>query len=324
MEPYVTGSKLIPFDEWTLFLDGCKATVIQSTLDEQLPKLIFAIETAVLERAKISQTQNQKIGVFFSGGIDSTLIAYVLSKHNIPFVAYTVGFKDEGTKDPEDITESIVVAKKLGIEQKILTLTLDDAKIIFEKTAHILGPRITNPITLGVGSVVLAAVECAKKDGITHFFGGLGSEEIFAGYERHAQATTKDEQDTKNTNKTNDVIQEECWAGLYGMWARDLERDCLLVEKLAIVAHTPFLDERVILCAMSIPGSQKIKEHEGIMQKKWCLRVAAEHMGLPKAFAWRPKRAAQYGSRTDSALDKLSKREGMTKKEYCEHFFSKK
>ena len=296
MEAYLSGSKLIPKDEWQLFIDGLKASVPESlNYEELLEKLETSLEDAILKRARECAG---KIGLFFSGGVDSTFIAYVLKKNNISFTAVTVGFHTQDTKEPEDLVESRKVAQVLNLDHKEVILNLDEVEELFENTKHVLG-SVSDPISLGVGSVVVAA---ARSENIKHWFGGLGSEEIFAGYQRHDEA-----QD----------VQEECWAGLVGMYERDLIRDCKIGAALNIKVHTPFLDDTVISYAMAIPGDHKIKEHEGIMQKKYCLRELAENMGLAKEFAWRPKRAAQYGSRTDSAMDKIARKKGMTKKVYA-------
>jgi asparagine synthetase B (glutamine-hydrolysing) len=86
-------------------------------------------------------------------------------------------------------------------------------------------------VNVGVGSVEVAALKMAKKDGCQVVFGGIGSEEIFAGYQRHKEADNK---------------QEECWNGLLGMHKRDLQRDFKIFSSFNIIAATPFLDENLI------------------------------------------------------------------------------
>lgn len=295
MEPYISSNKLVTEDEWNLFVDGIR-NVVQEHTGFELLKNTFV--EAVLKRARLCKGP---IGVFFSGGVDSALIAWILKQNNIPFVGYTVGFQDEGTKEPEDITESKKCAEELGFEQKIIVLGFAEIESLFDRTKKLLGPELLNPISLGVGSVIVAAAEVAKADGITEFFAGLGSEELFAGYQRHELASN---------------VQEECWSGLKGMYQRDLLRDYAIGNGMNITVHTPFLDEKLIAVAMGIPDTEKIKEVNGKEVKKYCLRIIAEELGLPKVYAWRPKRAAQYGSRTDAALDKIARKKGMTKKEY--------
>jgi len=142
---------------------------------------------------------------------------------------------------------------------------------------------------VGVGSVVYAASQLARKDKINTFFSGLGSEELFAGYERHTL--------TKNINK-------ECWKGLKDMYKRDLTRDYAIAKNLKINVLTPFLDADLIKTAMQIPGKQKLNAQ----YKKLILRKIAQELGLPKEITWRKKKAAQYGSRFHKALQKLTKK----------------
>ena len=63
------------------------------------------------------------------------------------------------------------------------------------------------------------------------------------------------------------------------------------------------MDENVIKLAMQIDAKHKISNE----QKKIVLREIAEEMGLDKEFAWRKKLGAQYGSKFDRAIEKLTK-----------------
>jgi asparagine synthetase B (glutamine-hydrolysing) len=66
--------------------------------------------------------------------------------------------------------------------------------------------------------------------------------------------------------------------------------------------------------------SDKLKINEEFV--KVVLREVSEDLGLSKTIAWRKKRAAQYGSRLDKAIDKLAKREGFEfKKDYLDSLF---
>jgi asparagine synthetase B (glutamine-hydrolysing) len=150
------------------------------------------------------------------------------------------------------------------------------------------------------------------------FLAGLGSEEIFAGYDRHEKALEQG---------GNDALHNECLAGLKKMYQRDLRRDTLIPQALGVTAATPFLDTALVRFALSIPPELKInseKTFTGKLQgdvdgekryKKLILRQTAEKMGLPRDIAFRPKRAAQYGSRTNNALTALRKRAGCRDKE---------
>jgi asparagine synthase (glutamine-hydrolysing) len=138
----------------------------------------------------------------------------------------------------------------------------------------------------------------AKKDRVKFLFSGLGSEELFAGYHRHRLAKDK---------------QGECWQGLLNMYERDLLRDSAVASAARVSLITPFLDERLIATAMRIPAKHKMSDEHS----KLILRQAAQDLGLPKEFAWRGKKAAQYGSRLDKAISKLARKKGFKlKKDY--------
>ncbi len=254
-------------------------------------KLYQLLEKAVKDRIK-----NEKIGVLFSGGIDSTIIAFILKKLNINFTCYTAAVD----LDAEDLMWSKKVAKELGFKLKICNINLDQAEKIIKKTAQILG-EIERPVVhVGVGSVMLTVTQQAKKDNVKYLFSGLGSEEIFAGYQRHE--LSKD-------------INQECKKGLELMQQGDLKRDNLIAKHEKLTFLTPFLDKELVDFALTIPGKEKIKDNI----KKYILRQVALNIGIPKDIAFRKKRAAQYGSRFDKAIEKLAKQNGFKfKKDYLE------
>ncbi|MBI1969831.1 asparagine synthase [Candidatus Woesearchaeota archaeon] len=251
---------------------------------------------AVLKEIQVQaiarRTEHKKhFGIFFSGGLDSSFLALVCKQLKKKFTCYTVGL--EGARDVEYAKR---VAKQLQFPLKMKILSLKEAEKIILKTMQIV-PR-HDVVTVGIASVVVAALELAKKDKVKIFFSGLGAEEIFAGYERHAKAPD---------------INAECWNGLRNMWEMDFIRDYAVGMQYGITLLTPFLDKEVINIAMQVPGEWKWNKEE----KKIILREIAEESGLPKACAWRKKQAAQYGSNMDKALEKLAKQHGFAyKKDY--------
>lgn len=232
----------------------------------------------------------EKFGILFSGGIDSTLIAFVAKKLGKKFTCYTTALEEPGLKKAEDLESAEKVAKDLGFELKIIKLNLKEVEEYIKKTIKITGK--TDVVTIGVGTTFLPACEQAKKEGIKIIFSGLGSEEIFAGYGRH--------------EKAND-INEECLEGLKSIKERDLDRDEAIAKHFGLELKIPFLDKELVDYALKIPGELKIKNEV----KKFILRKAAIQIGIPENYAMRKKRAAQYGSRIDNAILKLTKKSGL-------------
>ncbi len=310
---------LVPEEEWQARVTALKRECHTGGKgiggDNELKPLRDTLIPAV--GARVSQAQSAghaRIGVLLSGGVDSTLVA-LLAKQALQdkgdkedkseLIGYTAGLDSRGSA-AADLQWAERAARFLGIELREGRFDLEGAEDILKRAVSILHEAAVpvNAVSAGVGAVVLAAGELARDDGVTMLFSGLGAEETFAGYQRHEMARE---------------INEECWLGLQGMWQRDFTRDCAIASALGLRLLTPFLDERVIRAAMALPGELKIKEGH----KKWALRKAAEEMGLPKEFAWRKKKAAQYGSSFDRALLRLAKRHGFRyRREYLAHLAS--
>ncbi|PIN87155.1 hypothetical protein COV19_01025 [Candidatus Woesearchaeota archaeon CG10_big_fil_rev_8_21_14_0_10_44_13] len=273
---------------WKQFVAKLKSSTKITLNDRQEAKELTEIAiTKAVER----RIPKKRFGVLFSGGVDSSTIAMICRNMKNDFICYSVGL--EGA---EDLAAAKKAAKKLKLRLKAKTIKPDEAEDIIRKTARIV--PVIDVVSIGVGSVVYAAMEMAKKDKVKVLFSGLGSEEIFAGYERHSGYEKKD--------FSAKSIQKECWKGLAGLWERDMVRDLAIAGHFGMKIETPFLDEDVIRTAMRIPPEYKIS----LDQKKIILREAAESLGLPKEFAWRKKKAAQYGSNFDKAIAKTAKKHG--------------
>ena len=282
MELWLDNGNLIEEKKWVKKIEGLRTKVISDK--ELLKKEIKEKLTAAIEK----RWPRQQFGILFSGGVDSSAIALISKQQGYDFTCLAVGFQDE-TKMPADIEEAKKVAQKFNFDLRYKIFNLKEAEKIIKKTVKILKKTgKTDVVNVGVGAVVLAAIEMGKEENIKHFMGGLGSEEIFAGYERHAGV--KD-------------VQEECWRGLKMMWGRDLVRDFNLAKNLKVELRTPFLDQDLIKTAMQVPAKWKLTKNE----KKVILREVAEEMGLGE-MAWRKKKAAQYGSCFDKAIGKLAKK----------------
>jgi asparagine synthase (glutamine-hydrolysing) len=277
--------KLISEKEWIKHINSLKSKG-KSGKKELKEKLVSSVKKMI---------PSKKFGIFFSGGIDSSLITLICKQLKADFVCYAVGLENAA-----DIEAAKKAAKLIGVKLKFKIFDLKEAEKVISKVTEIVGPDV---MKVGVGSVVYAAAELAKKDKINVFFSGLGSEEIFAGYERHT--SVKD-------------INKECWKGLKDMYQRDYLRDYFIADKLKIDILTPFLDSDLIKTAMQIPGKDKLNKE----YKKLVLRKVAEELGLAKEIAWRKKKAAQYGSKFDRAILRLARKQKLKyKKDYLMQFF---
>jgi asparagine synthase (glutamine-hydrolysing) len=243
----------------------------------------------------------KKLGLLFSGGLDSTIIALTLKRLGCDFTCYTTVLREKGMKDAEDLEFAKLAAKDLGLKLRVRYLTLKEVPKLLKKIVPII--EDTNVTKVGVALAFYPACELAKKDGIKVMISGLGSEEIFAGYQRHKESSD---------------INKECRSGLLKMYERDLYRDDAITMANSLELRVPFLDRSLVDYALKLPAGMKIDGD----RDKIALRELALKLGLNKQFADRKKRAAQYGSRTLSAIQKLTNRQGLgLKADYLRQFY---
>lgn len=290
----VKEGKLIPQELWLKFIEGMENSF--ETLETNNERAKREIAGAIIN--SIKKRIARKFGILFSGGVDSTLIAFVARKLNCNFTCYTIGI--EGS---DDIEWAKKVADEYKLNFKYKVLSLDELENVLKSVIKILNDA--DIVKASVGSVLYAAGKLALADNNNVLFGGIGSEEIFAGYKRHEDSL----------QNGFEALHKECWNGLKGMHQRDLTRDFAIAKNLGLDLMTPFLDKDLIKIAMNVHPMLKLDKNN----KKIILREAAEFIGLKKEFAWRRKQAAQYGSNFVNGIEKLAKRKGFKlKKDYLQ------
>ena len=242
--------------------------------------------------------ENKKIGLLFSGGVDSTAIALTLKKLNVDFTCYTAKLEGGNIEEAQDLVYAKEIAHKYNLPLSISTIHVDDLK---NSTLDVMG--IIEDCDYIKTSVALPFYLCAKKaqqEEVDVFFSGVGAEELFAGYRRH-----------KNTT----FVNEECLKGLSLIHQRDLYRDDAITMACSIELRVPFLDKTLVEYSLSLPPEYKINStHSKLIFRQ----AVAEYLNLKEEYAYRLKKAAQYGSKFDKGLLRLAKNAKMQKQEYLD------
>ncbi len=286
--------QLVPEETWKKFIASV-ATPFDS-LETNKERSKHRLEPLLIEAVKKRLTG--KVGILLSGGVDSSTIAFIAKKLGHPPLCYTVGMEHSN-----DIEWAAKMAAVNGLSLKQTILSLDQLEAVIKGVIQT--TKQHDIITVGVGCVTYAAARAAQQDGCTAIMTGLGSEELFAGYDRHLKAL----------EQGYEAVHAECIGGLQQMRSRDIVRDVSIAQHFKLDIMMPFLDKEFMKAALGVHPMNKLDTQ----QNKIILREIAEHIGLRQDFAQRKKKAAQYGSSVIAGIEKLAKRKGFSlKKEYLD------
>jgi len=261
---------------------------------EQLKK---QTKELLIKAVKKRVPENQKLGLLFSGGIDSTFIAYVLRELKVDFTCYTAKFLGGNIEEAEDLVYAKRIAKEYNLNLKVAEVSTEELENYIVEVIKLIESR--NCIKVSVALPFYIACKLAQKDNIRVMMTGIGSEEIFAGYKRHKKA---------------DDANQECVEGLKMLHERDLYRDDVVCMGCNQEERVPFLDNDLIRFAINIPVKYKLDIPND--RSKIILRDIALDMKMNPDYADRQKKAAQYGSKSDKGILRLAKDKGMLRQDY--------
>ena len=141
-------------------------------------ELIDELENLLIDAFKYRMVSDVSVGVFLSGGIDSSVVAAILQKHYGNIHTFTIGFKEAKYNEA---TYAKQVAKHLGTKHTEKFLDSTQAKEILDKFVDIYDEPFGD--SSGIPTTLVSQV--AKDAGIKVVLSADGGDEIFCGYERY-------------------------------------------------------------------------------------------------------------------------------------------
>jgi asparagine synthase (glutamine-hydrolysing) len=296
---YSTADDTVELEQRSFFnINVDDEMTLDTAADEVAERFLDAVEKRVPDTAMSNdnavRAQNDcdvrsgAVGLLFSGGVDSTMVAAALQELDVEFTCYTAGIQHGNVNAPRDVDWAEQVADQMGLDLQVYAADLDEVETLL--------PDITDWISSSsvVKTGVALPFHLALQGNEDVVFSGLGSEQLYAGYSR-----------------MGDYLNKECLSGLRRLWERDLYRDDVIAMRNRYELRVPFLDHALIRHALTIPAEYKIRDD----YRKYVVRKAAEQLGVPEDVAWRKKTAAQYGSNFDKAIRRLAKDNGYDHKQ---------
>ncbi|XP_069692810.1 asparagine synthetase domain-containing protein CG17486 isoform X4 [Periplaneta americana] len=225
--------------------------------------------------------QHSKIGILFSGGLDSTVLAALANDYvplNEPIDLLNVAFEKEQS-----------VSRK--VKKKILKEPPDEERNTFSVPDRITGRRALDELKKHYPHRQWNFVEVLLL--------GMGADELLGGYRRHRTALQL---------KGWTGLEQELKLDMARISTRNLGRDNRVVSDHGCQGRLPYLDESVVSYLSSLDPWERcypIPAFPPGVGDKLLLRLVAWKLGLHYA-AGLPKRAFQFGSRIANSKEKAS------------------
>lgn len=218
--------------------------------------------------------KNLAEGLLFSGGIDTSVIAFEASKHK-RITAITVGFEHGPAKDLEFAK---IMAGFLGIPHRVYIFNADEMVEAVKGVIAVL--KVFDPMEVRNSVPVYVGLRLAKAMGINSVMTGDALDELFLGYPWLFH-----------------LPEEELKQRLWKMWDEMLFFSIPLGEAVGVKVKTPFLDEEFVEFAKKIDVKLKLNVKNGEKYGKWLIRKAYENL-IPDEIIWRSKAPLEIGTGT--------------------------
>jgi len=241
-------------------------------------KLLSEIQNAIRETIS-----DKKIGIAFSGGVDSTLVSKICNDLGFDITLLTIGFPNS-----HDILFAKDVNQYLNYKHEILEIDED----FFDEIASKIGKKIkTDNLSWNENCIAFYHVaKLAQSLGITTVVTANGIDELFCGYNAYREAIEVGEENVlqlmdsklENELKMMKAVNE-------------------VTSELSVKIIQPLLNEQFIKVAKTIPISEKISGKYDLIRKHIIRKLASE-IGVPDISVKKRKKALQYGSMIHKAF----------------------
>ena len=249
-------------------------------MDDIQKKLLEHIEKAITQTVS-----NKKIGIAFSGGVDSTLISKICSDMNYDITLLTVGFTNS-----HDILFSRQVNEYLKYSHHILEI---NSNTFVDISTKIHDTIKTDNLSWNENCIAFYYVsKLAKNLELDTVITANGIDELFCGYNAYREVFLKGEDEIHNV--MNSKLDNEL---------KMMKAVNLIASEFKVQILQPLLSSNFISYAKTLPMSEKIHDSEDLYRKH-IIRDLAKTIDVPELSYNKRKKALQYGSKIHKALMK--------------------
>jgi asparagine synthase (glutamine-hydrolysing) len=280
-----------------------------SILYTDIDSAVNAYSDTLIESMRKRVSDFKRIGIVFSGGIDSVIVAYLAKQMAPEVVCYTSGIKDSS-----DILNSLDIAEKLDLKLEVEQMTESDVENTIPKIINIIEDDNMGQVEVAIP--IYGAVKLAHEQGIRVMLTGQGADEQFGGYSWYSKIVKK-----HGYEKIQGYLIED----IKLLYKETLEREDKITMSQSIELREPFLDTNLIDTVLRIDPRLNIQNNGNNYDNlgKRVHRKLAEKLGIPKEIAYRIKEAAQHGSGIHNTLNALAIKNGFTESKVDSSYLDK-
>jgi asparagine synthase (glutamine-hydrolysing) len=265
------------------------------TMDEAAKKLQALLEQSIQRRVH----GLKEVAVAFSGGLDSSLVAFLASKCGVKVNLLHVSMENQ----PET-EEAMAASDELNLPLQVHLFKDSDVEKTLPKVVDLI--EEPDPIKASIGLPFYWTAEKASEAGFRVLLAGQGADELFGGYQRYVNEYCKEGSEKVRKTMFNDVV---------GIHESNLERDLKITAFHDIELRLPFASFELAEFALSLPIECKIEKKTDTL-RKLVLRKVALNAGMPDSMADKPKKAVQYSTGINDAVKRIAKKHQKTVNEY--------
>ena len=225
----------------------------------------------------------KKIGVAFSGGVDSTLISKILHDLEYDVTLLTIGFTES-----HDILFAKEVNEQLQYPHNISEINVHT----FPKIASEIHEKIqTDNISWNENCIAFYYVsKLAQSLELDTVVTANGIDELFCGYNAYREVISDGE------TAVNQLMEQKLENELKMMKAVNM-----IASEFGVKILQPLLSPDFINYAKTVPIEDKITDSEDLYRKHIIRKLASE-IGVPEVSCNKRKKALQYGSKIHKTL----------------------